>query len=185
MKREELKELLVKYSIEENKDLINDILNAHNKEIEPFKNSVKKEDYDLINTELTELKKKVGDYDDLAKFKADTIEEKNKVSKQNKLSTYFDELKIDKKVQSLLYDKVGADFDKDFNLTNKDTIKNLIEKDYKDFVIVSKEDGAKYRTPPTTDPSTITKEQFAKMGYNARVKLANDNPELYNNLKGE
>ena len=34
-----------------------------------------------------------------------------------------------------------------------------------------------------TEP-TITKEQFNKMGYDSRVKLKEDNPELYANLKG-
>ena len=42
-------------------------------------------------------------------------------------------------------------------------------------------------TPPNPDgkPTTITKEQFNKMGYLERVKLNQDNPELYNSLKGE
>lgn len=34
-----------------------------------------------------------------------------------------------------------------------------------------------------TEP-TITKEQFNKMGYDSRVKLKEENPELYANLKG-
>ena len=31
---------------------------------------------------------------------------------------------------------------------------------------------------------TVTREEFAKMGYDSRVKLKEDNPELYANLKG-
>ena len=36
--------------------------------------------------------------------------------------------------------------------------------------------------PPVNNTGTITKEQFAQMGYQDKVKLYNDNPELYNQL---
>ena len=36
--------------------------------------------------------------------------------------------------------------------------------------------------PPANDTGTITKEQFAQMGYLDRVNLANTNPDLYNQL---
>lgn len=36
---------------------------------------------------------------------------------------------------------------------------------------------------PNTEPS-ITKEQFNKMGYDSRVKLKEENPKLYETLKG-
>jgi hypothetical protein len=36
--------------------------------------------------------------------------------------------------------------------------------------------------PPVNNTGTITKEQFGSMGYMERVKLANENPELYNQL---
>lgn len=36
--------------------------------------------------------------------------------------------------------------------------------------------------PPVNNTGTITKEQFSSMGYMERVKLANENPELYNQL---
>jgi hypothetical protein len=36
--------------------------------------------------------------------------------------------------------------------------------------------------PPVNDTGTVTKEQFAQMGYTDRVKLLNENPELYNQL---
>lgn len=32
---------------------------------------------------------------------------------------------------------------------------------------------------------TVTKEDFAKMGYQARIKLFNENPDLYNELKSK
>ena len=36
--------------------------------------------------------------------------------------------------------------------------------------------------PPVNNTGTITKEQFAQMGYLEKVQLYNDNPELYNQL---
>ena len=36
--------------------------------------------------------------------------------------------------------------------------------------------------PPVNNTGTITKEQFAQMGYSDRVKLLNESPELYNQL---
>jgi hypothetical protein len=36
--------------------------------------------------------------------------------------------------------------------------------------------------PPVNNTGTITKEQFAQMGYTDRVKLLNESPELYNQL---
>lgn len=37
---------------------------------------------------------------------------------------------------------------------------------------------------PDDNKNTITQEDFNKMGYASRVKLKEENPELYNNLKG-
>lgn len=36
--------------------------------------------------------------------------------------------------------------------------------------------------PPVNNTGTITKEQFAQMGYHEKVKLFNENQELYNQL---
>jgi hypothetical protein len=52
------------------------------------------------------------------------------------------------------------------------------------------EAGSKLKVEPNTLPKTdvnmptVTKEDFAKMGYDSRVKLKNENPELYSQLKG-
>lgn len=37
---------------------------------------------------------------------------------------------------------------------------------------------------PNEPKQSLTKEDFNKMGYQSRVKLKEENPELYNNLKG-
>lgn len=48
-----------------------------------------------------------------------------------------------------------------------------------------KNEGEKEEIPPMgkTDEFIPTKEEFAKMGYLARLELANNNPDMYNRLK--
>lgn len=41
-----------------------------------------------------------------------------------------------------------------------------------------------HRLPDDNNEAKVTKEEFAKMGYQQRMKLFNENPELYNNLSG-
>lgn len=40
------------------------------------------------------------------------------------------------------------------------------------------------RLPDDNNEAKITKEEFAKMGYQQKLKLFNENPELYNELSG-
>ena len=51
-----------------------------------------------------------------------------------------------------------------------------------DFVATTKTTGAKVDTPPTNN-SGVSKEDFAKMSLDARIKLKNENPELYQQLR--
>lgn len=87
-------------------------------------------------------------------------------------------------------DLLASKFDRDKLVINEDgTVTGLDEQlkgfkeTYKDMFEVTLGGG----TPPNPDnkPTTITKDQFNKMGYLERVKLNQDNPELYNTLKGE
>lgn len=41
-----------------------------------------------------------------------------------------------------------------------------------------------HRLPDDEDEGKITKEEFSKMGYQGRLKLFNENPDLYNELSG-
>ncbi|WP_286231307.1 hypothetical protein [Neobacillus mesonae] len=42
--------------------------------------------------------------------------------------------------------------------------------------------GNQGNNPPNNNQNTVTKSQFVKMSYSDRVKLANENPELYKSL---
>lgn len=41
------------------------------------------------------------------------------------------------------------------------------------------------RLPDDNNETKVTKEEFAKMGYQQKLKLFNENPELYNSLSGD
>lgn len=62
-----------------------------------------------------------------------------------------------------------------------DTLKTA----WSDFVQVTKNTGAAVTTPPANTGTSVTKEQFAKMGYQSKVKLKNENPELYEALRNQ
>lgn len=61
-----------------------------------------------------------------------------------------------------------------------------LEKAFNAAVQAAVEDKLKGDKPPKGAPQsdTVTKEQFAKMGYADRLKLKTDNPELYKQLLG-
>jgi hypothetical protein len=66
---------------------------------------------------------------------------------------------------------------------NADKLNNIISELVTKQVKEKLESGYK---PPNTDTKsndTVTKEQFEKMGYSERLEIANNNPELYNQLK--
>ena len=81
----------------------------------------------------------------------------------------------------------GADIDAlelDENGKVKDAKKFMdSQKDvWGDFVATTTTTGAKVDTPPTNN-SGVSKEDFAKMSLDARIKLKNENPELYQQLR--
>lgn len=78
--------------------------------------------------------------------------------------------------------------DKDGNVKGLDNIVDDLKKTHQsNFEVEGKKTVQinKLNAEPNPQP-TLSKEQFNKMGYNERVKLYNDNPELYEQLsKGE
>ena len=81
----------------------------------------------------------------------------------------------------------GADIDAlelDENGKVKDAKKFMdSQKDvWGDFVATTTTTGAKVDTPPTNN-SGVSKEDFEKMSLDARIKLKNENPELYQQLR--
>lgn len=81
----------------------------------------------------------------------------------------------------------GEDIDK-LELDDKGEVKDAkkhadsLKTDWGDFVATTTTTGAKVDTPPTNN-SGVSKEDFAKMSLDARIKLKNENPELYQQLR--
>lgn len=50
------------------------------------------------------------------------------------------------------------------------------------FTAGGKEQTIENKLPKNTDPNTVTKEQFGKMSYQERLKIYNEDRELYNEL---
>lgn len=95
------------------------------------------------------------------------------------------------KYKDILAEKGLNDFsDNILRFDDEDAINAEIENFNSKFeTIVNKRVEAKIKggsyTPPAGGgtPSTVTKEQFVKMGYTEKVKIFNENPELYEALK--
>ncbi|MEG0282583.1 MAG: hypothetical protein RR523_15655 [Cetobacterium sp.] len=144
------------------------------KEAVDLNNYVEKEKYTELETVYNTFKTEVAGKETLAK--------KQSLVKENVLK----ELKINEKI----YAKVLKDIDfTKIELNEKgeikeiDTLKNSIKNDWGDFITTENVSGAKTPTPPVINKNeTITKEEFAKMGYNARVNLKNTNPDAYKEL---
>lgn len=153
-------------------------------ELQKAKNSVSK-----ANSEAAEYKRKLQEKmteDELAKQQRDEELQQlkdsyNELKKQAELSSY------EAKYKSLGYDDtsskeaaqavVDGDLEKVFKLQKE--FNATLEKNIK-------ADLLKQTPTPTggsTTPTTITPEQFAKMGLSERTELFEKDPETYNKLK--
>ncbi|MBY0755029.1 phage scaffolding protein [Clostridium sardiniense] len=153
------------------------------------------EQLNTANTTIKDLKKNNADNEELQK----TIKQHEDTIKTLKTDsdTKIRNLTLDSAISNALTkakakhsDLLSSKFDRDKLVINEDgTVTGLDEQlkgfkeTYKDMFEVTLGGG----TPPNPDnkPTTITRDQFNKMGYLERVKLNQDDPELYNTLKGE
>jgi hypothetical protein len=150
------------------------------------------------SAEIAKLKKSVSDANsEAAKYKKElkdkmSEEEKKQAADAEREAHYAElERKINVSEHKAKFLEVGFDADTaqetaealcdgklDVLFSNLDTFKATLEKKFKADLVNKtpvKPDGGN----PTT---TVTKEQFAKMGYTERVKLQSEHPELYNEL---
>lgn len=198
MKRSDILSLLVGMDSEKAKDACDAILNLHNAEMEDAKTRVdytgyvKKEDYDKIAAENKALKdgsEKYKDYEELAKFKADTLANQTNAKKISAIEALLRQNNANEKVIKLLAKSVDlskVELDEKGEIKDSKSIIDSLKSDNAELFTSSTTSGATPATPPKNDNGkTITKEQFAKMGYNERVKLYNEDRELYETLKGE
>lgn len=199
MKRDFLKD----FGLE--KEQIDAIMSENGKDIENAKAELKeletqvetlKEQVKQRDTQINDLKKSNDSNEDLKK-QIEKMQEENK-TKDAEHKAELNRLKIDTAIELALKDAKNVkavkslltDVDK-FELSADGTIKGLSEQ----IEALKKSDGylfndgkpklkgAKIGEESDQDGThTITAKQFKNMKYNERVKLLNENPELYNSL---
>lgn len=149
------------------------------------------------NDTIKDLKKNNADNEELQK----TIKQHEDTIKTLKTDseTKIRNLTLDSAINNALTkakakhsDLLASKFDRDKLVINEDgTVTGLDEQlkgfkeTYKDMFEVTLGGGTPDNPDTKSTKTTVTKEQFNKMGYLERVKLNQDNPELYNTLKGE
>lgn len=154
-----------------------ELLTNANKEIDSYK-----------SMDIEAIKKSAEDY----KTKYETAENdyKAKIAEMelnNKLEKYVDGLNLKndiykKEVISRIKEK-ELKFDGDTLLGGEELVKGFKEQYAEAFNDTKPKPTFADSTPGSN--ATITKEAFNKMSYKERVALKNEQPNIYNNLKGE
>lgn len=200
MTREELKGIIEGITDEQLKSIL-DIHTADIGKVKKENETLKEENTTLKNDKKT-LEDKITTLTDEAKNNADVVKELAELKKEIKDKEDADKRE---KEDAELTDAITAVFrDKVFT---SDYVKNGIIADMKTEIAKPENKGKGYAeifevltkdkegifanpNPPApipgmgeVDTGSITKEQFAKMGYLERVKLFNEDKELYNQLK--
>lgn len=200
-----IKSIIEKHTGEDGKLNLTDAIKEINKQAP--ENVVPKEQYNTVAAEKKQLEadvhvrdtqledlKKAGSVEDLTDQLA-TAQEANKTAKAE-YDQKIKDMKYDAAIEKSLANAVHPDLvsgkvdrsklklNEDGTVTGLDEqVKNLKET-YKDMFKPDK----KGKTPPNPEggnPLAVTKEEFDKMGYLSKVKLKNENPELYTSLKAE
>lgn len=153
-----------------------ELLDNANKEIDSYK-----------SMDIDAIKKSAEDY----KTKYETAEKEHQaqlsqIEYDNKLGKYVDTLNLKNDIYknaviSQIKEK-ELKFDGDTLLGGEELVKGFKEKYAEAFIDTKPKPNFADTTPGSTTPE-ITKEVFNKMGYQARLKLYNENKALYDQLK--
>lgn len=163
------------------------------------------ETVDAFKTKQTELQKKLEEAEESSKnkgsdeykekyekehsdFEAYKAEQEKNAVVSKKKSAYADLLRkagIKEKAINQIIALTNVDdfkLDKEGKLDDSENLTKSIKDTWSEFVTKEGVKGADVENPPKNTGETVTKEQFAKMGYRAKAKLHADNPELYATL---
>jgi hypothetical protein len=170
MKRSDVLSLL--NGVANAKEICDSILDLHNAEMEEAKKNVdmsqyvKKEDFDKLTAENKELKDgsaKFKDYDELAKFKADTIATQEKAKKIEAVRSLLKSSRANEKVIPLLekgIDIENVKLDKDGKIVDGDKLLSGLKTDYSDFFAKEEEKGASPANPSPVKPGGEQADPF-------------------------
>lgn len=175
--------------VENSKEIVDAILDMHNAELTEAKEKsvdltkyVEKSKYDELEAKLNKFK----DYDELVKFKEDTLKKELNVKKTDAVIALLKENNANQKAVKLLakeFDIDSIELDENGKVKNADDLIKGVKENYADFFTQEENGGVSPRNPTNNDSPTITKEAFKKMSLSERSKLASENIELYNSLK--
>ena len=187
-------------------DKVDEIINAHIEVVDGLKeerDNFKKDAEKLadVEKELTKAKEKLAkngdgetvskeDYDRLKKeyddYKADITAKTTRTEKENAFRELLKSAGVsEKRLNAIIKvsDIDGLELDKDGKIKNAEKHTETIKSEWAEFIETTTTRGANTATPPTnTGGTSITKEDFAKMSYKDRLKIYNENSELYNEL---
>ena len=175
--------------VENSKEIVDAILDMHNAELTEAKEKsvdltkyVEKSKYDELEAKLNKFK----DYDELVKFKEDTLKKELNVKKTDAVIALLKENNANQKAVKLLakeFDIDSLELDENGKVKNADDLIKGVKENYADFFTQEENGGVSPKNPTNNDSPTITKEAFKKMSLSERSKLASENIELYNSLK--
>ena len=197
MTRDDIKAILTEAGVTDEakaKVAIDKTLNQHNAEIAEAKKVdegkfVAKEQYDALETKLAEataLNSSRKNYDELVKFKSDTLAKQASDKKADAVIALLKGKNANEKAVKLLakeFDLSKVELDDKGNVKDGDALVKPVIDAYPDFFTKAKEGGPNPGNPAPGSGSAVTKEQFAKMGYGERAKLYETDKNLYETLK--
>jgi len=146
-------------------------------------------DLELANKNLTAANTaKEKAENDLTTFRTDIANKETRNAKETALRGVLKSLGMtDKRIGTVVKATSLDSIELDENGTIKgaDEFTESIKSEWSEFIPTEETHGADVENPPKGNPGAVTKEQFKKMGYTARLELYNSQPELYNELNKE
>lgn len=141
--------------------------------------SLEKEKEDLLKEKMSEDEKKAFEFEQLQK----ELSDKEKAIQERELNLKTIELLKESELP-LEFRSFVVGIDEDTTIKNVEAFKAQWQQSIKEEVDKRFKASGREVERSEEKPGEVTKEQFNKMGYKERVKLATDNPELYKKLKG-
>jgi len=149
-----------------------------------------------VDAELKALKKSTEGSDEWQKkyeaehkafeeYKVEQTTKETKAAKENAYKSLLKENGIrEKSIEAILKvtDLSSIELDEKGAIKDAKEISKGIKTEWSDFITTTQTSGAQTQTPPDNANQSITKEQFAKMSYNERLKMYNENPDGYKAL---
>lgn len=184
---------------------VDTIIEAHSETVDGLKSDIEKYKVDAeklpgVQRELDDLKRTVGDGGEVVPkadfdrlqgefdtYKSEVTAREARSAKEAAYRALLKEAGIDAKRHDAIVkitDVDSIELAEDGKIKDAESRTAQVKTDYADFIVTYGEKGADVSTPPVGngDGADITKEQFNKMSYKDRLKIYNEDQELYNKL---